>query len=88
MKLIPINNEPTQCILSENYVAFDEDDHMWEVWETKGLFTTSLSTMGRIRFVLDKDDTILAESLPMFGFNNGFELVDKKLCDKWSKRLA
>ena len=87
MKLIPINNEPRECIISEDCVAFDEDDNMWDVWETKELFTTNLGTIGRIRFILDMDDTILGECLPMFNFSNGFQLVDNKVCDQWRKRL-
>jgi hypothetical protein len=85
MKLIPVNNIPTECILSED-VAFDEDDNMWDVWQTKQLFTVGCC-LGHIRFVLDTDDTILAECLPMFNFNNGFNLVNVKTLNQWKKRL-
>jgi hypothetical protein len=86
MKKIPINNEPKEIVLSEDYIAFDEDDNMWDVWETKDLFTTGL-TIGKIRFVLDNDDTVLSEALPLFGLNNGFSLESMKICDQWRRRL-
>ena len=88
MKLIPVNNEPVECVLSEDYVAFDENDNRWDVWETKGMFKTSLGTLGRIRFILDMDDTILSECLPMFNFSNGFKLVGNDVYNQWCKRLG
>ena len=87
MKTVLINNHPEEVVKSLDYVAFDEDENMWDVWETKRLFTTSLSTMGRIRFVLDNEDTVLAEALPLFGLNNGFKMENMSQVLKWKQRL-
>ena len=87
MKEVLVNNNPEEIILSED-VAFDKDDKMWDVWETKRMFSTSLSTMGKLRFILSEDGKILAESLPMFNFNNGFTLVSKNVLDQWKRRLS
>jgi hypothetical protein len=88
MIYLTVGGEQYETEPDKDYLAY-KDGKYYRIVSTKKTFYTGLSTMGSIRAAIDDDGSILAEALPLFPFNNGFESESVKSLEKmWDKFMA
>lgn len=77
---------PDQFTVDPEYVAF-KGKKCYIVHCSTRSYTTSMSTIGRVRVVFSEDGTeILAMAYPLFGLNNDFELISVKLMTDYTRK--